>query len=286
MNTRITLKWVISLIIVVSSIIICIFGLNYQKKQNNKDKIANAESTFPDEMTRMKEIQKQVNAYYVNDTHQFIKEGIDLNELETLLNSVTLVNTTPEDFTLKKTEFSEALLEKSKKLTSIKADIIETINDLAVKQESQTKITELFLQSPTNWQVDEGNNVIKPDLTLEQIEQVRPLIYKKEGGWRETMDRFLADAQAQVSQYKTIKKSIAEQMEGEKLAAGATFETYYALMEQTKEIKNEQLRTELLGKLATINSLLVVQGGTSPVVDVPEVTFEEQPVQAEEIVLE
>ncbi|MHC5229770.1 hypothetical protein ACYSNW_16010 [Enterococcus sp. LJL99] len=285
MNIRITLKWVISIVIIISSIIICIFGLNYQRKQGNQDKIANAESTFADETTRLESIQQQVNEYYLDDTHEFIKADIDLNELETLLNSVTIVKTTPEDFDLKQTDFSETLLKKSEKLTSLKTDIVEKLNDLTVKQESQTKIATLFLQAPTNWQVDEGNNVINESLTMDQIEQIRPLIYKKQGAWREAMDRFLTDAQTQLSQYMTLKKSIEGQMDGEQLAASATLETYLTLVEQAQAIKNEQMRTELLTKLDAIHSLLVEPVAPDPAV-VPEVTVDEEPNQVEEVVIE
>lgn len=284
MNIRITLKWVISIIIIIVSISICILGLNYQKKQGAKDKLANAASTFAEQMTSMENRQQQINEYYLDDTHEFIKPDIDSNELETLLNSVTTVKTTPDDFDLKKRDFPKALLEKSEKLTAMKTDSINKLNDLLVKQESQSKIAALFMQAPTNWQVDEGNNVINENLTLEQIEQIRPLIYKKQGEWRAAMDRFLADAQTQLTQYTTTKKSIEDLMDGEQLASSATLETYAALLEQVQGIKNEQLRTELLTKLEAVHALLAQEVLTEPVI-VPEVTVEE-PSQIEEITIE
>lgn len=279
MEIRITLKGVISIIVIISSIIICIFGLNYQKKQNNKDKIVNAESTFKDEMGKMETMQQQVNGYYLDDTYEFIKVEIDPNQLEDLLNSVTMIKTTPEDFELEKTEFSENLLETSGKLTSIKTDIINKLNDLTLKQESQTKITALFLHSPKNWQVNEGDNVINANLTMEQIEQIRSLIYKKTKKWREAMDSFLADAQTQLTQYATLKKSIEDQMDGEKLTPSVTLEIYSTLAEQAHTIKNEQLRTGLLAKLEVIHSLLSAQIPQETIVD-------EQPSQVEEIIIE
>ena len=284
MNIRITLKWVISIIIIIVSISICILGLNYQKKQGAKDKLANAASTFTEQMTSMESRQQQINEYYLDDTHEFIKPDIDSNELETLLNSVTTVKTTPDDFDLKKRDFPKALLEKSEKLTAMKTDSINKLNDLLVKQGSQSKIAALFMQAPTNWQVDEGNNVINENLTLEQIEQIRPLIYKKQGEWRTAMDRFLADAQTQLTQYTTTKKSIEDLMDGEQLASSATLETYAALLEQVQGIKNEQLRTELLTKLEAVHALLAQEVLTEPVI-VPEVTVEE-PSQIEEITIE
>lgn len=284
MNIRITLKWVISIIIIIVSISICILGLNYQKKQGAKDKLANAASTFAEQMTSMENRQQQINEYYLEDTHEFIKPDIDPNELETLLNSVTTVKTTPDDFDLKKRDFSKALLEKSEKLTSMKTDSINKLNDLLVKQESQAKIAALFMQAPTNWQVDEGNNVINENVTLEQIEQIRPLIYKKQGEWRAAMDRFLTDAQTQLTQYTTAKKSIEDLMDGEQLAPSATLETYAALLEQVQGIKNEQLRTELLTKLEAVHALLAQEVLAEPVI-VPEVSVEE-PGQIEEITIE
>lgn len=277
MNIRITLKWVISIIIIIISISICIFGLNYQKRQGAKDKLANAASTFTEQIESMENKQQQINEYYLDDTHEFIKSDIDSNELETLLNSVIIVKTTPDDFDLKKRDFSKALLEESEKLTSMKIDNSNKLNDLLVKQESQAKIAALFMQAPTNWQVDEGNNVINESLTLEQIEQIRPLIYKKQGEWRAAMDRFLTDAQTQLTQYTTAKKSIEDLMDGEQLAPSATLETYAALLEQVQGIKNEKLRAELATKLEAIYALLAEEVVPESVV-VPEVTVEEVPV--------
>ena len=275
MNTKVSLKWAISMAIIISSITVCIFGLNYQKKHSTKEKVANAERTFNDETLKLEKNQKQIEDYYLDQTHEFIKNDIDSAGLDRILNSVSIVKTTPEDFGLEKSDFSDNSLRKSEKLTLLKTANVEKLTDVTIKIKTQKEIAALFEQSPVNWQVDEGNNVIKENLSMKTIEQIRPLIAKKQGVWRVSMDRFLADAQAQVSQYETIKKTIDDQMDGEKVASNATLETYHSLTEQVQLIKNEQLRTKLIEKLNNIYTLLGPQEVYNSLVTSPdEVTNE------------
>lgn len=246
---------IIYIIVILSSISICLIGIRSKANQEQQRKVEYAKSTIKSEAVKIKRLNKQIRQLYQNDQEEFLVEPIEKAKIKDIERDIIILKTEAVDFGLKSKDF----LTDNSEVWQGKKELLLKIEEIKNKSGVQKRVSDLLVQAPTDWTTENLDVVIKENTTAEDIIKIRNDVSKMKDQWSEAITSVLDQMDVQVKQYNEIKQSIAEMNRDGVLTSEANMENFIFIFNQLSEIKNETLKKELSDQLDVIDKLLEKQ---------------------------
>jgi glutathionyl-hydroquinone reductase len=243
------------LIVVAGALFVCLYGMNFNAKEEEQRKIEYAEATLKSETAKIQQLNVQVSGFYKDETEEFLISQIEEDQIKQLESKINQLKIEASDFGLEAAQFSVDISEVSKE----KEELVFKITDIKEKYMIQNQLTKMLLQAPQTWEVSSETAVINKEASADKLLKIQNDVLKKGGSWGTAMAAYITEMDAQVKLYTEIKQGINKMLAGDSLTSEATVENLIYRVEQLPQVKNEQLRKELSDQLDVIEELLNAQ---------------------------
>lgn len=249
MNKRL-LGRVVSGVIIVSSLLICVVGYQTTAKQINAQKLEYAEITVKQEKEHLAALGETVSTFYLDNENQFLKPDLMEETIQDTSEALTNVKVNAEDFGLVNLDTDTTDLARKKEA------LLAEIEDIQKKYELQVQVSGLFTTAISDWTIVQPENPIKSTTTRSIIQQIKGNLTNYNNQWSQVLNSYLDVAEKQIESYEAASSTIASFLQGDQLSENGTVENYYVLVDQLKQIKNEELLLELKTQLEKVEQLM------------------------------
>lgn len=241
---------IISAVIVGSSIIICLVGYRMSEKRHSKQRLENAEITVKQERTQLNSLEEAVSSFYLDEEKVFLKPDLLESTVQDTKEALTNVKVSAEDFGL------VALDTDTTDLANKKKELLAEVETMQQKIDLQAQVSGLFDTPIEDWVKVNSDYIIKTTTTKSIIQQIKSNLVDYNDAWSQSLNTYLDNANQQIVMYEELSATISSFLQGDELSGNGTVENYYELVEQLKQVKNEELLQELTTQLKKVESLM------------------------------
>lgn len=241
------------LLVAALAIGINIVGFQRVKRNQHAQKIEQVATTIISQQKQLADLEKTVASAYTNNEQVFLKPTLTNEDVNKMEASVTRLRVSAEDFGIQ----AKDLPTEAKDISQEKANLQKKVQRIADQAKMQSEVARLFINETINWEIVENNVIIGPKVTEQQINEVSQKVQKfEQSAWQANLVEYLSFAEAQVKRIEELRTAFAEMLVEGNITEAATYDRYYSVSESLSQVRNPDVKAELLEQLETISQQL------------------------------
>lgn len=241
------------LIVAILAIGINVVGFQRVKRNQHAQKIEQVAATIISQQKQLTEFQKIVATAYTNDQQVFLKPTLTNEDVNKMEASVTRLRVSAEDFGIR----AQDLPAEAKEIAQEKANLQKKVQRIVDQARLQNEVAKLFTNETINWETVENDVIIGPKVTEQQIAEVMKRVQSfDQPAWQANVEEYLSFAQAQVKRIEELRTAFAEMLVDGNITEAATYDRYYSVSESLSQVRNPEIKAELLEQLEPISQQL------------------------------
>lgn len=241
------------LLVAALAIGINIVGFQRVKGNQHAQKVEQVATTIISQQKQLADLQKIVATAYTNEEKIFLKPTLTSEDVNKMEASITRLRVSAEDFGIQ----AKDLPAEAKDIAQKKANLQAQVQRIADQAKLQSEVSRLFINETINWENVENDVIIGPKVTEQQISEVSQKVQKfEQTAWQANLIEYLSFAEAQVKRIEDLRTAFTEMLVDGNITEAATYDRYYSVSESLSQVRNPDVKAELLEQLNTISQQL------------------------------
>ncbi|MFS1058402.1 hypothetical protein ACFC9I_04200 [Enterococcus casseliflavus] len=230
----------------IGAVAICLLGYRQNNQKQYEQRVAYAQTAIATEKDSLTAIAEEIGKLYSNDDQTFLRKNLTQEDVSKLVAKLAAIKVSADDYGIE----DDALPSDSKDIQAQKTTLDDQLKDVEAKLNVQSAADILFIKGISNWQKAENNVIIKADLKVTDVGNVREnLNFFDDSNWKDLVTEYLGYADAQLDRIAKLDESFASMLKDNVVTNEVTLDKYLAVVDSINQVRNEELKEKYV-KLA------------------------------------